>query len=164
MPIIRHINLSDFIPYCLSGNILVWDEREDGDGVKAHLLNDDRNFVSECDSIALANTLMLRYPAARQCQLRDLNEVFEKLSCPIGLAGSSNMIVFVEGLHKRNDPVRPSTNFRWPSAEQGRSLRSWKEWLAANCRGNVCILNGTYQRRLSFAHEEDFILAKMMFA
>lgn len=102
--------------------------------------------IAECESVELAAQLIEKHREARKASLRDVNDVFHLIHCPWALVGPKNLTLMIPTLHR-----------------QGPQLRDMKEWVKGNCEGDVCILSGTYKRRISFATEDDYLLGHLTF-
>jgi hypothetical protein len=103
--------------------------------------------IAECDTLELAEKLLNQSPSARYATLNSINAAFNLIECPWALVGPRKLTIMVPSVFAKGSP-----------------LSDMKSWVKNNCTGDVCILSGSRQRRISFASEEDYLLGLMTFA
>lgn len=102
------------------------------------------NWIAECETAQVADKVLAHHPTVRRADARTLNPIFRQLECRWALVGPAALTLYLPTSH-----------------DNGMRYGLLREWLRTNCEDDVCVLSATYERRLSFSSESDYILTKL---
>jgi hypothetical protein len=100
-------------------------------------------YLYECEHWRLARDL-LRDMNNRQATLREFNLFFSQIVCDWALVGPRELTIEVPTTHRN-----------------GVAYHELRNWINASCEGEVSIMSATYARRINFASEDDYVLARL---
>jgi hypothetical protein len=121
-------------------------------GVRSHY-SKYNDYLVECDTSDIASKMIYANERSRMAWLRDVNDHFGDIDWPEARVGPASMCVEV-----------PTAHVDLQQGGKGISYRELRKWIEQNCEGDISIISATYQRRLNFSSESDFILAQLTFA